>query len=204
MTYSLEHIVGALKAAREEKGLSQRELSARAGVPQAHISKIENAAVDLKLSSLVELARVLGLELMLVPRSLVPAVQTMTCSADGAVTPSGETRRTANDLKRLRILLAHGTAPSTELVPETREDWVRLQRTVSELGHLRFGPGEREQLRRVVDLVQRAQKHPARAGALRAASNEMRTLRNRLVRDNAEAATGPKPAYTLDDEDDDA
>ena len=33
MTYSLEHIVGALKAAREEKGLSQRELSARAGVP---------------------------------------------------------------------------------------------------------------------------------------------------------------------------
>ena len=204
MTYSLEHIVGALKVAREEKGLSQRELSARAGVPQAHISKIENAAVDLKLSSLVELARVLGLELMLVPRSLVPAVQTIAASADGAVNSPGETRRTMNELKRLRNLLAHGTTPSTELLPDAREDWERLQHTVSELGHLRFGPAEREQLRRVVEMVRRAQKHPEREGALRAASNEVRNLRNRLVHDSAEGADGPKPAYTLDEEDDDA
>ena len=204
MTYSLEHIVGALKVAREEKGLSQRELSARAGVPQAHISKIENAAVDLKLSSLVELARVLDLELMLVPRRLVPAVQTMTGSIDGAASPTGQTRRTMNELKRLRNLLAHGTTASTELLPDAREDWERLQRTVSELGHLRFGPAERELLRRVVELVRRAQKHPERAGALRAASNEVRNLRNRLVHDSAEAGPGPEPAYTLDDEDDDA
>ncbi len=204
MTYSLEHIVGALKAAREEKGLSQRELSARAGVPQAHISKIENAAVDLKLSSLVELARVLGLELMLVPRSLVPAVQTMIGSADGASSPPGETHRTLNELKRLRNLLAQGTAQSTELPPDAREDWERLQRTVNELGHLRFGPAEREQLRRVVEQVRRAQKHPKRAGTLRAASNELRTLRNRLAHGIAEIASGPKPAYILDDEDDNA
>ncbi len=204
MTYSLEQIVGALKAAREEKGLSQRELSARAGVPQAHISKIENAAVDLKLSSLVELARVLGLELMLVPRSLVPAVQTMTGGTDGAGSSTGETRRTMNELKRLRNLLAHRTAPSTELHADAREDWERLQRTVSELGHLRFGPAEREQLRRVVELVRRAQKHPERSGALRAASNELRTLRNRLAHGISEIASGPKPAYILDDEDDNA
>ena len=208
MTYSLEHIVGALKAAREEKGLSQRELSARAGVPQAHISKIENAAVDLKLSSLVELARVLDLELMLVPRRLVPAVQTMTGSmtgrVDGAVVPTGETRRTMNELKRLRNRLAQGTAQTTELPPDAREDWERLQHTVSELGHLRFGPAEREQLRRVVEMVRRAQKHPERADALRAASNEVRNLRNRLVHDGAETASRPTPAYTLDDEDDDA
>jgi transcriptional regulator with XRE-family HTH domain len=186
MTYSLEHIVGALKAAREEKGLSQRALS------------------DLKLSSLVELARVLGLELMLVPRRLVPAVQTMTGGADGAVSSPGETRRTMNDLKRLRNLLAHGTATSTELLPDAREDWERLQRSVSELGHLRFGPAERELLRRVVELVRRAQKHPEREGALRAASNEMRTLRNQLAHNIGESATAPKPAYTLDGEDDNA
>ena len=208
MTYSLEHIVGALKVAREEKGLSQRELSARAGVPQAHISKIENAAVDLKLSSLVELARVLGLELMLVPRRLVPAVQTMTGSmtgrVDGAVVPTGETRRTMNELKRLRNRLAQGTAQTTELPPDAREDWERLQRSVSELGHRRFGPAEREQLRRVVEMVRRAQKHPEREGALRAASNEVRNLRNRLVHVSAEAGPGPTPAYTLDEEDDDA
>ena len=46
-----------------------------AGMPQSHISKIENGAVDLKTSSLIELARVLDLEFMLVPRTFVPTVQ---------------------------------------------------------------------------------------------------------------------------------
>ena len=53
MTYAIEEIAEALRAARESKGLSQRELSARSGVPQGHISKIENGAVDLRLSSLI-------------------------------------------------------------------------------------------------------------------------------------------------------
>ena len=57
MSYATEHIAESLKAARERKGLSQRALSAKAGVPQSHISKIENGAVDLRLSSLVELAQ---------------------------------------------------------------------------------------------------------------------------------------------------
>lgn len=70
-----QHIVAALKAARQRKGLSQRALSAQAGVPQSHISRIERGAVDLQLSSLIELARVLDLEVMAVPRKLVPAVQ---------------------------------------------------------------------------------------------------------------------------------
>ena len=48
MAYAGEHIIAALKAARQEKGLSQRELSAKAGVPQSHISKIERGAVDLR------------------------------------------------------------------------------------------------------------------------------------------------------------
>ena len=75
MSYITEPIATALKEARERKGLSQRALSAKAGVPQSHISKIESGAVDLRLSSLVALARVLGLELALVPRKTVPAVQ---------------------------------------------------------------------------------------------------------------------------------
>jgi transcriptional regulator with XRE-family HTH domain len=70
-----QHIIAALKAARAAKGFSQRELSAKAGVPQSHISRIERGAVDLQLSSLIELARVLDLEVMTVPRKLVPAVQ---------------------------------------------------------------------------------------------------------------------------------
>ena len=76
-THLLDHIIDALKTAREVQGLSQRDLCARSGVPQSHISKIENGAVDLRASSLVELARVLDLELVLVPRRGVPAVRSI-------------------------------------------------------------------------------------------------------------------------------
>lgn len=75
MKFSLEQTAKILKAARLKKGLSQRELGEMAGMPQSHISKIENGAVDLKTSSLMELARVLDMELMLVPRMLAPTVQ---------------------------------------------------------------------------------------------------------------------------------
>lgn len=67
----------ALNAARHRAGLSQRALGAKLGIAQSHLSKIERAAVDPQLSSLTEIARALGLELMLVPKQLVPAVQAL-------------------------------------------------------------------------------------------------------------------------------
>jgi transcriptional regulator with XRE-family HTH domain len=84
MNYASEHVIAALKAGRKEKRLTQRRLSAQAGVPQSHISKIESGAVDIKLSSLIELARVLGLELILAPRKLLPAVQAVLRSGEAA------------------------------------------------------------------------------------------------------------------------
>lgn len=74
---SIAYIVEALKAARIKKGLTQRALSIKTGVPQSHISKIENGAVDLYASSLVEISRVLDLELMLVPRQLVASFKAL-------------------------------------------------------------------------------------------------------------------------------
>jgi HTH-type transcriptional regulator/antitoxin HipB len=85
MKYTLEHIAAALKTAREARGLSQRALSELAGVPQSHISKIERGAVDLRVSSLIELARILDLELVLVPRKSVPAVESVIRSMTSAV-----------------------------------------------------------------------------------------------------------------------
>ena len=86
MKYTTENIARALKEARLAKGLSQRDLSARVGVPQSHISKIESGAVDLRVSSLIELARIYDLELALVPRKTVPAVQSIV-RASAASTP---------------------------------------------------------------------------------------------------------------------
>ncbi len=81
MSYAIEYIASALRKAREAKGLSQRELGRKAGVPQGHISKIENGAVDLRLSSLVALARTLDLELALAPRKVVPALKSLARSS---------------------------------------------------------------------------------------------------------------------------
>lgn len=73
----LQDIAERLQAARKDKGMSQRALSKLVGMTQSHLSRIENGAVDLQLSSLIELTRTLGLELVLVPRHRVPAVQSI-------------------------------------------------------------------------------------------------------------------------------
>lgn len=77
MHESIKEMGYLLKTARQQKKLSQRAFGVKVGVPQSHISKIENGQVNLQLSSLIEFSRVLDLELMLIPRGLVPAVQAL-------------------------------------------------------------------------------------------------------------------------------
>jgi len=77
MIYAIRPLTDALRAAREKKGQSQRALGHKIGVPQGWLSKIENAAVDLQTSNLLEIARALDLEVMLIPRPLVPAVTSL-------------------------------------------------------------------------------------------------------------------------------
>ena len=69
--------IGELKAARKAAGLSQTELGAKVGLPQSHISQIETGRIDIRLTSLIEIARALGLEPMAIPRALVPAVRSI-------------------------------------------------------------------------------------------------------------------------------
>lgn len=77
MKYSMQHIGPLLKKARLEKGLSQQAVSLRVGLPQGHLSKIESGLVDMQISSFIELARVLDLEVMLIHRSLVLTVEAL-------------------------------------------------------------------------------------------------------------------------------
>lgn len=83
MNYITEQILKNLREARVRKGFSQRELSARSGVPQSHISKIESGGVDLRVSSLITLARVLDLELFVVPKKSVLAIKSIIRSTEG-------------------------------------------------------------------------------------------------------------------------
>jgi ribosome-binding protein aMBF1 (putative translation factor) len=49
-----------LKQAREQAGLSQEELAKRIGTKKTAISRIENHAQDIKLSTIQKVARALG------------------------------------------------------------------------------------------------------------------------------------------------
>lgn len=77
MPAAISHIMNQLATARRSKGYTQLLLGQKMGVPQSHVSKIETGVVDVGLSTLIEMARVLDLEVMLVPRKLVPAVRGM-------------------------------------------------------------------------------------------------------------------------------
>ena len=67
----------ALKEAREKRGWSQRELGSRLGLPQMHISGIESGKIVPRYDTLLELVRMLDRDLLMVPRAIVPVVQSL-------------------------------------------------------------------------------------------------------------------------------
>lgn len=74
MSYQSESLIAQAREVREASGLSQRTLSERAGLTQSHISQIESGKMEPGLSSFIDMTRALDLEVMLVPKKLVPAV----------------------------------------------------------------------------------------------------------------------------------
>lgn len=66
-----------IKEARKRRGWGQRELGSAVGLPQPHISAIESGAIVPRFDTLLDMVRVLDLDLLLVPRSLVPAIQSL-------------------------------------------------------------------------------------------------------------------------------
>ncbi len=86
-----------LKNARIGKGLSQSALGKSVGLPQSHISKIEGGLVDLQTSTLIEISRILDLELMLVPRTLVRSLQALERKRDEKIAESRPMYRLEED-----------------------------------------------------------------------------------------------------------
>lgn len=67
----------ALREARERRGWSQRDLAGRVSVGQRHISGIESGKIVPRYDTLLELVRALDRDLLMVPRALVPVVQSI-------------------------------------------------------------------------------------------------------------------------------
>jgi transcriptional regulator with XRE-family HTH domain len=70
----IESILRALQQARRAAKLSQHALAARAGLSRMTVQKVESGSIDPRLSTVTELLRALGLEIVLVPGELKPAV----------------------------------------------------------------------------------------------------------------------------------
>lgn len=195
MSYATEHIASALKVTREARGLSQRALSAKAGVPQSHISKIENGAVDLRVSSLVALARVLDLELMLVPRKTVSAVQSLVRSGSS---PDGRsTHRAPKELAQLRNAISQ--MPTDQ---RANNELSQFQRYVRELENFRLSQADLENIRESYRVFKDYLHNPGNRKALDEAAARLRELRNVLAHrriENDERAS-VRPAYSLEED----
>ncbi len=66
-----------IRKRRKAKSWNQEELAQKAGLSQRHISGIETGKIVPRYDTLLDILRVLDLDLVLVPRELQSAVQTL-------------------------------------------------------------------------------------------------------------------------------
>lgn len=216
MLYATQGIIDTLKSARTAKGLSQRALSERTGVPQSHISKIESGGTDIRLSSLTELARALDLDLRLVPRKALPAVDNLV----RGIAPAGAAKPAIKELNRTLDAVRNLSTVYPDL-----SELKKLRAGFQTLKNLRDLGRELEALRdlgRRIRGLQHRHRYPATGGrrpsapsratrdaasipaehlqALREAVNAVQTLRNRLALAASAQPSLPRPAYRLDDD----
>ena len=199
MLSGADHIATILRDARHKKNLSQRDLSGVSGVPQGHISKIEKGAVDLRLSSLVELARALDLELALIPRSAVPAVQSIVRSAASA-SGDKQARLALKDLSRFEETIARNRSD----LPFTPEELAELQQQLRLLAHFHLSGPDRKTIQSAHKALRAYLVDHQNLNNLRRALARLKDLRNRVAhgRGPSSAPEPVRPAYMLDDDDD--
>jgi len=192
MAYTTEQMARNLKTAREAKGFSQRVLAKLAGVPQSHISKIENGTVDLRLSSLAEVARALGLEVVLVPRKTLPAVQSIVRSALPLTTTSA-TRDIQKEFQKLQKNLS----AALNVNPVAKEI-AQMQQAVKEIQRLQVSPPQIDFLRDVNETVRQFNNQTKGIEDFRRILDSVQQFRNSLAH-AIPRLEHVKPAYTLEE-----
>jgi DNA-binding XRE family transcriptional regulator len=75
MSIIVSKILDELQHARKAAGLTHDMLGQRSGVSRMTVQRTEAGKVDPRLSTLLVLARTLGMDLMLVPKSLRPDLE---------------------------------------------------------------------------------------------------------------------------------
>lgn len=196
MSYKTEHITQQLRAAREGQTVSQRELSARSGLTQSHISQIERGTMEPGLGSLVDVARALDLEIVLVPKKLMPAIRNILDSTSASSdVPTSEQRKLVGHVERWFAQYRDGFGSASEA--DTFKNSLALLR------HLPLSAEELESFKELTERLEQWKIDPLSRQELSRIAHATRQLRNAAVhRDRDDAA--PRSAYALDEEDDDA
>ena len=211
MTYLNDQILKSLREARQRKGFSQRELSAKSGVPQSHISKIESGAVDLRVSSLIALARVLDLELELVPKKTVLAVKSIVRSSTSADVANMQ-KQVQREVERYKKTIASmPEIPSLESsdLEKLRKAVLDIERLKPDSSALKSIVSSRKAIENAMrqspvnQLKEAMEQSLGAQQALKKAVRQMSSLRNSLAHSNPVAdIVEAKPAYSLDGGDD--
>lgn len=200
MSAGIEEIAASLREARIAKALTQKALGQRVGLPQSHISKIEKGAVDLKLSSLVEIARALGLEITLVPRKALPAVE-------GAVRAHGTTVETSRALSLLNQQAQIAERIKAEFPDLPQVDG--FQNAIRSIPQLQFDAAQLKALdqalqpaKRLTTIIEGQGGAAALAKRLEEATSALRHFRNMQVHQAPLIETArQRPAYRLEEDD---
>jgi len=194
--YKSEDLIREIRDRRTDAGISQRALAARSGLTQAHISQIETGTLEPGLSSFIDMARALDLEIMLVPKKFLPAVQ-------GILRQTSTEQSTPQDGEAALREIGRGE----RLVIKQKQLYgssADLDRIADALRFLRHAPLRKPDLQIVtgaINKLRRYQASPQSKDIVAAIATDLQQLRNRMVHSPSEA---PRPAYAIDDEDDDA
>lgn len=73
----LQELGSRFRRARIAAGLSQEQIALRANISRPRYRDIETGTAAARATTLVNIARALGMEMMLIPQAMVPAVQSM-------------------------------------------------------------------------------------------------------------------------------
>lgn len=80
-------LITTLALTRKTVRMTQAELAERAGLSRMAVQRTETGDVDPRFSTLQEMARVLGMELIAVPTALLPQVQALLQPAEALAPP---------------------------------------------------------------------------------------------------------------------
>jgi transcriptional regulator with XRE-family HTH domain len=176
MSYQSESLIAQAREIREASGVSQRALSERAGLTQSHISQIESGKMEPGLSSFIDMTRALDLELMLVPKKLVPAVLGL---VKAQATPDMHIH--AGQPNDKRFARAERLVKKMKQLYGSSADLDRIEETLRFLRRVNLSDQEMQLVRELIARLERYQASEQAAPIVRDIAQNLQRLRNSLA-----------------------